>query len=115
MRLHHIAFRTGDVARLAHFYGAVLGLAERQAPRPEVVWFDAAGVIVMIEPATPTEPGPSAGTMDLIAFTITASDVTRFRNTLALYNVPIEHETAYTIYVRDPDGRRIGLSHFEVA
>jgi hypothetical protein len=26
--------------------------------------------------------------------------------------VPIEDRTAYTLYVRDPDGRRIGLSSY---
>jgi hypothetical protein len=27
--------------------------------------------------------------------------------------LPIEGETAYTIYVRDPDGRRVGVSSYD--
>ena len=66
----------------------------------------------MLERAGDEEPGVGAGSKELVAFAIEEADAARWRRTLAARDVAIEQETAFTIYFRDPDGRRIALSHY---
>ena len=117
MRIHHLALRTRDVARLVSFYEEVLGLRRRSRPEdpaPRSVWLeiDDAGALLMIERAEEGEPSVPAGTMDLVALAIGAAERGRWRSTLTAGGVPIEAETAFTMYFRDPDGRRVALSHY---
>ncbi len=48
--------------------------------------------------------------MELVAFAI--DDLPSWRRKLAEAGVVIEAETVHTLYVRDPDGRRVGLSTY---
>jgi catechol 2,3-dioxygenase-like lactoylglutathione lyase family enzyme len=115
VRIHHIALRTHDVPRLETFYRDVLGLAP--SPRPEgskgrSVWLAADSTLVMIEPCEPAEPKLPPGSRELVAFAISPDMRASFIETLAIRRVPIEEETSYTVYFRDPDGRRVAVSHF---
>jgi catechol-2,3-dioxygenase len=112
MRIHHIAMRTRQLTALETFYGGVLALPIVQRDGERSVWLRAGEALVMLEEAEDGEPPPPAGGMELLAFNVTVDDLTRFRAVLAENKIAIEAETAYTIYFRDPDGRRIGLSHF---
>ena len=110
MRVHHLAFRTDDLAgleRLERFYADVLGLAvTRRSERS--VWLDAGGTILMLETRDADEPRVSAGSKELVAFVVSKAMIER----LTEARIEIETRTAYTLYVRDPDGRRIGLSAY---
>jgi catechol 2,3-dioxygenase-like lactoylglutathione lyase family enzyme len=112
MRIHHVALRTRSVARLKAFYGDLLGLDAAGPPggTGESVWLDAGGTIVMVEPASEEEPVVPAGTRELIAFRVARADLGRMEARLQAQGVPIEARTGFTIYFRDPDGRRVGLS-----
>ncbi|MGO8998465.1 MAG: VOC family protein [Polyangiaceae bacterium] len=112
MRVHHLAFRTRDLTRLERFYTDALGLSIARRDGERSVWLRAAGTILMLEQADEGEPEVTSGTKELVAFGIEAPDVARWRRVLEANGIPIEAETAYTLYFRDPDGRRIGLSHF---
>lgn len=115
MRIHHLALRTRDVTGLARFYEEVVGLAlVKRADAPGgSVWLDAEGVVVMIEEAMATEPAVAHATMELTAaFTIAPSERTFFEDRLTKAGVIVEARTAYTLYFRDPDGRRIGVSAY---
>jgi glyoxylase I family protein len=112
MRIHHIAMRTRRVEALESFYAGLLGLLQVQRDGQRSVWLRAGESIVMIEQAEDGEPPLPAGSLELVAFAVTLEELDHFRVLLAEQHVPIEAETAYTIYFRDPDGRRIGLSHF---
>jgi catechol 2,3-dioxygenase-like lactoylglutathione lyase family enzyme len=111
VRIHHIALRTRDLARLRSFYVGVLGLqiAKEDA---QSIWLRVGDALVMLEPASPSEPEVPSGSMEMVAFAITPEQRTSFVHRLAAAGAAIESETAYTIYVRDPDGRRVGLSHY---
>jgi glyoxylase I family protein len=106
--------RTRDLARLEAFYGGTLGLPlVRRDDARGSVWFDAGGALVMLERADPAEPGVPPGTMELVAFAIDdADDKESWRGRLERAGVVVEEETAYTLYFRDPDGRRLGLTTF---
>lgn len=115
MRVHHVAIQVRDLDRACAFYVGVLGLPETRR-QPHSVWVDADGIILMLEHATdPAGPPPwksaTAG-LHLLALTIGANEREAWRKKLTAAGAPIEGETAFTLYTRDPDGTRIGLSSY---
>jgi glyoxylase I family protein len=113
MRVHHLAFRTSDLARLERFYVDALGLAlVRRQERS--VWLDAAGTILMLELADASEAPHPAASQELVAFAIEPDTCALYTHRLAAASVAIEASTDFTLYFRDPDGRRIGLSSYPV-
>ena len=112
MRVHHLAFRTLELVRLERFYTDVLGLSIARRDGERSVWLRAGGTILMLECAAADEPGVGPGSKELVAFGIEAPDVERWRRVLEANAIAIEDETAFTLYFRDPDGRRIALSHY---
>jgi glyoxylase I family protein len=112
MRVHHLAFRTRDLTRLERFYTDALGLSIARRDGDRSVWLRAGGTTLMLERAEESEPEVAQGSKDLVAFGIEAEDIDRWRRVLEANAIPIEAETAFTLYFRDPDGRRIGLSHY---
>lgn len=115
MRVHHVAFRTHDLARLERFYVDVLHFKVRARAGQRSVWLDSGDALLMLERADGGEPTIPAGSMELVAFSIRAEERIPLGDRLAHHGVAVEHSTEYTLYFRDPDGRRIGLSHFVVA
>jgi glyoxylase I family protein len=112
MRVHHLAFRTRDLAQLEHFYVHALGLAVVRRNEGRSVWLDAAGSIVMLELAEPGEPAPAPGAMELVAFEVAPETRALYTDRLTRAGVTLDGSTDFTLYVRDPDGRRIGLSSY---
>jgi glyoxylase I family protein len=111
MRVHHLAFRTDDLDGLERFYGGVLGL--RVVQRTErSIWLDAGGSIVMLERRSADEPRVDPKSLELVAFDITAGTGASLETTLKAAGYLVESRTRCTLYVRDPDGRRIGLSSY---
>lgn len=107
MRVHHLAFRTDDLEALERFYADVLGLAvSRRSERS--IWLDAGGSIVMLERRDDDEPGVPDGSKELVAFAVSPEVLARVQAA----RIEIEARTSYTLYVRDPDGRRVGLSSY---
>ncbi len=114
MRLHHLAFRTRDVERLVAFYARVLGLRETRDARPRSVWLGLEAAVLMIEAKAPDEPDPPPGSLELVAFAVDAEAKSAVRDraeSLGCY----DGETAHTVYFRDPDGRRVGVSTYPIS
>ena len=115
MRVHHLALRTADLARLDRFYVEALGLAVlRRQDGGSRVWLDAGGTIVMLERRDEGEPGIPAGSMELVAFAVAPETRATCMNRLASAGVAVEASTEFSLYVRDPDGRRVGISSYPV-
>jgi catechol 2,3-dioxygenase-like lactoylglutathione lyase family enzyme len=112
MRLHHLAFRTRDLARLERFYVEGLGLAVVRRQEARSVWLDADGALLMLELSEVDEPSPALGTKELVAFAVAADSRALYTERLTRAGVRVEASTDFTLYVRDPDGRRIGLSSY---
>ncbi len=115
LRIHHLALRARDPDATERFYVSVLGLkVVARHPARGSVWLDADGAIVMVERADGGErlpaEGTPPGTKDLVAFAV--DDLPAWRRRLVEAGVAIEGETPNTLYVRDPDGRRIGVSTY---
>jgi catechol 2,3-dioxygenase-like lactoylglutathione lyase family enzyme len=116
LRIHHVALRVLDPERASAFYAGVLGLpvvrrAEEEG-RLRAVWVRAGAAVVMLERAL-KGAGPPEGSGHVLAFA--AADLATWEERLAAAGVPVDDRTAATLYVRDPDGHRVGLSVFPLA
>ena len=109
MRLHHLAMRTGNLPDLVRFYSERLGLRVLQR-RDGSVWLDADGTILMLEARSEGEPSVPAGSMEMVAFAIRPEERPGWVTKLGGL---VEAQTEFTLYFRDPDGRRVGLSHYQ--
>jgi glyoxylase I family protein len=110
--LHHLAFRTSDVAALVSFYREMLGLEVVRESLPRSVWLALGhGAVLMIERRDDDETPVATGSNELIAFAA-ADDVREAVRQNALASDCYDGETELTVYLRDPDGRRIGVSSY---
>lgn len=110
-RLHHLALRVADCERSLAFYSGLLGLPEvrrlDEGGALRAVWLRAGDVVIMLEKSL-RGAGPEAGSGHVLAFA--AGALGRWEKRLAAAGVPIDDRTTETLFVRDPDGHRVGLS-----
>ena len=117
--LHHLAIVVSDLTVAERFYAGVLGLpvVERwndDSGVPRSVWLGLEGrAFLAIERASASSPKRTDGAPGLhcVAFRIAHSERERHRATLEKAGFPVERESPYTLYVRDPDGNLVALSH----
>jgi catechol 2,3-dioxygenase-like lactoylglutathione lyase family enzyme len=119
--IHHVALRVADCERARDFYVGALGLREigRSSSRGqgsgpagtlESVWLGLdEGAILMLERRL-RGAGPEEGSGHVLALAV--EDLTAWEQRLAARGIAIEDRTAYTVYFRDPDGHRLGLTVF---
>jgi catechol 2,3-dioxygenase-like lactoylglutathione lyase family enzyme len=121
LALHHVAVNCRDLARCERFYREVLGLAElRRWPAEgggdRSVWLAAGDGFLALERAdrdpapTPWRDGQPG--LHLVALRIGRQEREEWERRLASLGVPVAHRTRFTIYLRDPEGNRIGLTHY---
>lgn len=124
--LHHLAIQCADLERCERFYRDVLGLRllrrwprEDGGPGDRSVWLAAgegegAPFVALERAERPPEPRAwrdGAAGLHLVAFRIPAGERRRWEERLAAAGVEVLHRSAWTLYVRDPEGNRVGLSH----
>jgi catechol 2,3-dioxygenase-like lactoylglutathione lyase family enzyme len=120
LSVHHLAVVVRDLGRAEAFYTGVLGLAvlrrwedDRGAPRS--VWLAlGGGAFLAVERAsegTPLSP-PDAEGWHCVALGIRLEERATWKARLAAAGVAVERESPFTVYVRDPEGNLIGLSHW---
>jgi len=110
--LHHIAIRTANVDSILAFYTTTLGLSLVRDQRPRSVWLGLSdGSLVMIEARGAGEPSVPVGSLELVAFRVSSQDKARVRER-AIDAGCFDGETEHTVYLRDPEGRRLGVSTF---
>ena len=114
LRLHHLAVRVSDCERAAAFYSGVLGLRElrcfEDAGTLRSIWLRAGDAVLMLERAL-RGPGPDTGSGHLLALSV--ESLPEWEARLRTAGVPVEDRTQHTLYVRDPDGHRVGLTVYE--
>jgi glyoxylase I family protein len=122
---HHLAIQCADLGRCERFYREVLGFRVLERWPSEggdgdrSVWLSPPGVagagFVALERAAASPVGRAwkdgAAGLHLLAFRIPAAERGRWEQRLAAAGVEIVHRSRWTLYVRDPEGNRIGLSH----
>lgn len=114
---HHVAVQVRDVERVARFYVEVLGLRELRRHLTEEgalrsIWVSAGGErdFLAVEGASEGQPPGTLG-FSLVALRIDAAARPAVEAALAAANVEIERRTGWTLYLRDPEGNLVGLSH----
>ena len=120
LRLHHLAVKTQNLAKSEAFYVSVLGLPvlkrHEDARGPRSLWLGLGdSAVLAVEradaPDAPTRLDDAAG-WHCVALTMDVSERASWMAKLEAAGHPIFHQTPYSIYVRDPDGAVVALSHF---
>jgi catechol 2,3-dioxygenase-like lactoylglutathione lyase family enzyme len=114
LEFHHLALRTSDVPGLAAFYRDMFDLIDARDLLPKAIWLGLAhDSMLMIEAREAGEPAPTPGSMEMFAMRVTPvlRQVIRQR---AVDRGCLDGETEHTVYVRDPEGRRVGVSTFDL-
>jgi len=115
LRLHHIAIRAANVDATLAFYTTMLRLEIVRDQRPRSVWLGLTdGSVFMIEARGAGEPSVPAGSLELVAFRVSPDDKAAVRER-AIRASCFDGETEHTVYLRDPEGRRLGVSTFPLA
>jgi catechol 2,3-dioxygenase-like lactoylglutathione lyase family enzyme len=110
--LHHLALRSADVDRTVAFYRDLFGFSPARDERPRSQWLRlGGGAVLMVETRKPDEPAHATGALELIAFGVSAEKKEEIRR-VALDRGCYDGETPHTVYLRDPDGRRVGASTY---
>jgi catechol 2,3-dioxygenase-like lactoylglutathione lyase family enzyme len=119
--MHHVALRVLDLPRAEAFYTGLLGLTVlRRWPSLEgngerSVWLDLGqGAFLALERANSQGTGKAedAAGIHLLALRITPADRLLLQKRLEAAGFFLYHQTEYTFYVQDPEGNRVGLSHW---
>jgi glyoxylase I family protein len=118
---HHLAIQVRDFERMVAFYCGVIGLSEqiryyREDGTLRSIWLDVPGGgflaleacagDALVEGFRHDSPG-----LHLLALRIDPGARGEIERELARNEVAIVHRTRWTLYVRDPEGNRIALSH----
>jgi glyoxylase I family protein len=116
VRLHHVALRVADCEASLAFYSGLLGLPETRrklaGDHVESVWLQAGETILMLERRL-RGGGSDSGSGHLLA--LAAEDLGEWERRLTQAGVAIEDRTTHTLYLRDPDGHRVGLTTYREA
>ena len=120
-RVHHIAVKVADLARAEAFYVSVLGLPVlRRWPTPDgggerSLWLDlGSGAFLAVERAEQASRAKPEGApgIHVVALGIARGERDAWVERLAAAGHPVYQQTDYTLYVRDPEGNRVALSHW---
>jgi glyoxylase I family protein len=125
LAFHHLAIQCADLDRCERFYREVLGLPvlrrwPREAGGDRSVWLstgeDEAGGFLALERAEepPAERSWRDGRpgLHLVALRIAPGERRAWEDRLEAAGVLVVHRTRWTIYFHDPEGNRIGLTHY---
>ena len=89
-----------------------MGLRVLSRTPPRSVWLAAGETVLMLERAEDGEPEIAPRSLELVAFAVSEREKAALEGTLAERGVPVEARTDFTLYFRDPDGRRVGASTY---
>jgi catechol 2,3-dioxygenase-like lactoylglutathione lyase family enzyme len=125
LAFHHLAIQCADLERCELFYREVLGLPVlRRWPREgggdRSVWLavgrgEEDGFIALEradESPTVRPWRDGRAGLHLVALRIAPGERGRWEDRLESAGVRVVHRTRWTIYFHDPEGNRIGLTHY---
>ncbi len=119
LTIHHIAFKSDNLESYCHFYENVFQIKAEKTLHDETghvrsKWYRIGSVILMLE-RRDTAPNTSQLTPEhrnTFVFSIKKNEKEIWRTHLQAQNISLCSESPYTIYFLDPEGQRLGLSHY---
>jgi catechol 2,3-dioxygenase-like lactoylglutathione lyase family enzyme len=121
MRVHHVAIQVNDLERAVRWYRDLFELPVlKEWPdddgRVRAVWLKLSDdAFVALErcsgkgqPSGWWHPDPG---IHVLSLRIAADERARWEQRLSERGVPVDHRSKWTLFLRDPEGNRIGLSH----
>ncbi|HVP68199.1 MAG TPA: VOC family protein [Anaeromyxobacteraceae bacterium] len=124
--LHHVALRCRDLERCERFYREVIGLevlrrwpADGGGDRSVWLALDGGRGFLALERAEsegggqPADAAPAG--WHVVALSISRRDRSRWEDRLAGLGVEIDRKTQWSLFLRDPEGNRLALSHWPEA
>jgi catechol 2,3-dioxygenase-like lactoylglutathione lyase family enzyme len=118
--VHHVAIQVRDLAAAERWYAAVLGLPllkrwQDAEGRDRSSWLALEGdAFLALEVCkgreTPVGWESDAPGLYVLALRIAPTERVAWERRLADHGVVIERQSQWTIYFRDPEGNRLGLS-----
>jgi glyoxylase I family protein len=124
LAFHHLAIQCADLARCERFYREVLGLPvlhrwPREGGGDRSVWLsvgEGGWEFLALERAdeapVPRSWRDGKPGLHLVALQIPPSERSAWEARLEANGVHVVHRTRWTIYFHDPEGNRIGLTHY---
>jgi glyoxylase I family protein len=119
--VHHLAVKVADLTAAEAFYVGVLGLQvlrrwpSANGEQDRSVWLDLGmGAFLALERAEGEGNGKAEGEpgIHLLALRIGREEREGWVARLGREGYEVYQQTEFTIYVRDPEGNRVGLSHW---
>ncbi len=130
LAFHHLAVQCRDLEACERFYREVLGLPvlrrwpvegdPHAPPRDRSVWLavggsEEAGFLALERVEDRPEPRPwrdGRPGLHLVALPIAPGERRGWEERLRAAGVEVVHRTRWTIYFLDPEGNRVGLTHY---
>jgi catechol 2,3-dioxygenase-like lactoylglutathione lyase family enzyme len=122
--VHHVAITVLDLVQAEYFYGVVLELPvqrrwfEADGTTPRSIWFalgqDSFLAVERVRRDVNVVTDSTKSGWHLLALGIQCDAREAWRERLQRLGFPCTEETAYTLYCRDPEGNRVGLSHWPI-
>lgn len=117
-----MAIGTPDVEALATFYSRLVGTAElrrhHDAHGLRSIWLELSGTLLMIERSELSAGGSRVEGVGrgafLLAFRAAPGERTALEARAGELGAAVESRSAFTTYLRDPDGNRIAFSEYEL-
>jgi glyoxylase I family protein len=116
---HHLALFGHDIEILATFYGEVFGL-NRVAThtRPDgqlrsiwMAWETGPVPFIALEQEAVSHRANDTG-LSVLMLNLARAERSAFKAHLQTMHISVERETPYSMYFRDPEGNRVGVSHY---
>jgi len=119
LAIHHLAVVVHDLERAERFYSGLLGLPVLKRwsddhGQPRSIWLELEnGTFLAVERAS-THGARADGDpgWHCVALGISRSDREMWRTKLEAAGHPVIRSSDFTLYVRDPEGQLVGLSHY---
>ena len=116
--LHHLAIVVEDLARAERFWMEVIGLPldrrwSDDEGRARSTWLRLGDAFLALERASASgQKAEGAPGLHCVALAIGREERASWEARLAAAGIEIERKSPHTLYVRDPDGVLVGLSHW---